>query len=63
MIHVKALKTGFYGERRIATGKVFQIKEEKEFSSKWMEKVEPKKSKAPKKQVEPEPEHTESEEI
>jgi hypothetical protein len=37
---VKALKLGYYDNKRRREGQVFDIKNEKEFSEKWMEYVE-----------------------
>lgn len=42
MIRVKATRLGYYGIHRRRPGDVFDIKEEKEFSEEWMEKVGPK---------------------
>jgi len=37
---VKATKMGFDGMKRIRPGTVFELKDEKSFSSNWMQKVE-----------------------
>lgn len=37
---VKATKTGYYNLKRRYEGQVFELKDEKLFSSRWMEKVE-----------------------
>ena len=43
---VKATKTGFYGFVRVYEGDVFEIEDEKAFSSKWMEKIDGRTKKA-----------------
>lgn len=49
---VKALRLGFYGRKRVYEGEVFNLKDPKDFSKRWMEKVsedspEPKKESKP----------------
>lgn len=39
---VKATQLGYYNHQRRREGDVFQLNDEKSFSSKWMEKVEAK---------------------
>jgi hypothetical protein len=41
-IKVKATQVGFYGDLRRKEGSVFFIDEEKQFSSRWMEKLDGK---------------------
>lgn len=43
MIKVKAIEVGFDGFKRIREGQEFEIESEKQFSKKWMERLEPKK--------------------
>lgn len=47
---VKAIRLGFFGHKRIKEGQFFHLKDEKQFSSIWMEKVEDESSKKQKKQ-------------
>lgn len=46
---VEAIRLGYYGNKRIREGQLFNIKDESEFSSQWMKKIEA----APTKKVEP----------
>jgi len=39
-MRVKAIKAGFYKGSRIRPGTIFSIDSEKQFSSKWMEKID-----------------------
>lgn len=39
-MQVKATKLGYYGLKRKKPGEVFFLKGDKEFSPKWMEKIE-----------------------
>lgn len=39
-MQVRAIRLGFYGNRRRKVGTVFSIKDEQAFSKHWMEKVE-----------------------
>jgi hypothetical protein len=51
---VRATQMGYYDLKRRREGDVFEIKTEKEFSSKWMEKLDSKsaRSRKPKEEVE-----------
>ncbi len=40
-IKVRAIETGYYGEARRRVGDVFVIDKAADFSSRWMEKVDP----------------------
>lgn len=40
MFEVVATKMGYFNDRRMREGQHFMIKSEKQFSSKWMKKVE-----------------------
>lgn len=37
---VKAIRLGFFGNKRVKAGQFFHIKSEKEFSKEWMEKAD-----------------------
>lgn len=39
-MQVKAIKMGYYNHKRVREGAEFTIKNEKEFSDKWMEKLD-----------------------
>jgi hypothetical protein len=54
MIKVKAIGLGFFGKRRVRPGTVFILSDEKQFSKRWMEKVEADKP-APKEPAASEP--------
>jgi len=56
---VKAKELGYYGNQRRREGEVFEIKNEKAFSEKWMEKCESVEE-AP---VEPAPQEAVEEEV
>lgn len=40
---VEAIRLGYYGNKRIREGQMFNIKDETEFSKQWMKKVGGKK--------------------
>jgi len=48
-MEVKATRLGYYGLRRRRPGETFTIADEKDFSNKWMEKVEPEEKAVEKK--------------
>lgn len=53
---VRAVRLGYYNHKRYRPGAVFVLKDEKLFSSKWMEKVEDESPKRGKGKGKPEPE-------
>lgn len=38
-IRVKAKGVGFYGDRLVSVGDIFEIKDEQAFSTRWMERL------------------------
>lgn len=46
---VRATQLGYYGNKRVYEGEVFELTDKKQFSKKWMEEVEPgQKAESPK---------------
>lgn len=41
-IRVRALRLGYYGDIRRRVGDIFNIQDEKHFSTRWMERLDPK---------------------
>lgn len=64
---VRAIRIGYYGIERVKEGQILFLKNEGEFSDRWMEKVDededrpaPKRNSRPKPKTEPAPEEMSS---